>query len=64
MSGSQPGSRHGNKLLSYDIEKECDFSFYMIYFLCYFALSIQSYADLKKLKYLIYTKSLNRENTS
>ena len=36
-------------MLSYDIiEKECDFSFDMIYYLCFYALSIQSYAHRKK----------------
>ena len=35
---------------SYDIiEKECDFRFNMIYYLCFYALSIQSYTDRKKL---------------
>ena len=37
-------------ILSYDIiGKECDTGFHMIYYLCFYALSILSYADQKKL---------------
>ena len=30
-------------------EKECNFSFYLLYYLCFYVLPIQSYADQKKL---------------
>ena len=47
---SKPGFGRWNKLLSYDIiDKECDLSFYMIYYLCFYAFLIQTYADRKKL---------------
>ena len=37
-------------MLRYDIiEKECELSFHMIYYLCFYVFSIQSYADWKKL---------------
>ena len=41
---------HRNEMLSYDIiEKECDLSFHVIYYLCFCAFSVQGYADHKKL---------------
>ena len=47
---SKPGFCNSNNLLSSDIiETKCDFSFHMIYYLCFYALSGQSYADQKKL---------------
>ena len=30
-------------------QKECDLSFHLIHYLCFYALSIQSFADRKKL---------------
>ena len=46
---SKPGFWCRNKLLIYDsIKKEFDFRIYMIYYLCFFALSAQSYADWQK----------------
>ena len=33
----------------------------LIYYLCVYALPVQSYAPCNKLLYLTYTKSLNRE---
>ena len=50
------------KVAIYDIiEKECAFSFHMIYHLYFYALSIQSYGDRKKLLCLTYAQMLNRE---
>ena len=47
-SMSKPGFCRWNELLSYDVfEKEC--SFHMIYYLCVYALSVQSYAPQNKL---------------
>ena len=47
---SKPGFCRWNEMLSYDItEKECELSFHMIYYLCFYAFSIPSYADRKNL---------------
>ena len=47
---SKPGSCFWNELQGYDIiVKECDFSFHVIYYLCFYALSILSIANQKKL---------------
>ena len=49
-SMSKPGFCRWNELLSYDVfGKECNFSFHMIYYLCVYALPVQSYAPRNKL---------------
>ena len=50
---SKPGFCHQNELQNYAIiEKECNFIFHMIYYICVYALSIHGYADRNKLLYL------------
>ena len=47
---SKPGFCRWNEMLSYDIiVKECELSFHMIYYLWFYAFSIQSYADRNKM---------------
>ena len=57
-----------NELLSYDfIGKEGNFSFHMIYYVCVYALPIQSHAYSQQavvLNIYIYAESLNQEYTS
>ena len=46
---SKPGFWCRNKLLIYDsIKKEFDFKICMIYYLCSFSLSVQSYTDWQR----------------